>query len=45
MDKFDGIISFRAFRHIRNTKMEGLNNKIRWLIKHAYEGATVNTSN
>ncbi|MBR1965219.1 MAG: transposase [Lentisphaeria bacterium] len=25
-----------SFRHISNAKMEGFNNKIRWLIKQAY---------
>lgn len=35
-DKLDGIISFWTFRHISNAKMEGFNNKIRWLIKQAY---------
>ena len=35
-DKLDGIIRFWTFRHISNAKMEGFNNKIRWLIKQAY---------
>ena len=35
-DKMDGIVSFWTFRHISNAKMEGFNNKIRWLIKQAY---------
>ena len=35
-DKLDGIVSFWTFRHISNAKMEGFNNKIRWLIKQAY---------
>lgn len=35
-DKLEGIVSFWTFRHISNAKMEGFNNKIRWLIKQAY---------
>ena len=35
-NKLDGIVSFWTFRHISNAKMEGFNNKIRWLIKQAY---------
>ena len=35
-EKMDGIVSFWTFRHISNAKMEGFNNKIRWLIKQAY---------
>ena len=35
-DKLDGIVSFWTFRHISNAKMEGFNNKIRWLIRQAY---------
>ena len=35
-DKLDGIVSFWTFHHISNAKMEGFNNKIRWLIKQAY---------
>ena len=35
-DKLDGIVTFWTFRHISNAKMEGFNNKIRWLIKQAY---------
>jgi len=35
-DKLDGIVSFWTFRHISNARMEGFNNKIRWLIKQAY---------
>ena len=34
-DKLDGIVTYWTFRHISNAKMEGFNNKIRWLIKHA----------
>ena len=32
-DKLDGIVIYWTFRHISNAKMEGFNNKIRWLIK------------
>ena len=32
-DKLDGIVTYWTFRHISNAKMEGFNNKIRWLIK------------
>ena len=35
-DKLDGIVIYWTFRHISNAKMEGFNNKIRWLIKQAY---------
>ena len=35
-DKLDGIVTYWTFRHISNAKMEGFNNKIRWLIKQAY---------
>ena len=35
-DKLDGIVSYRTFRHISNAKMEGFNNKIRWLIRQTY---------
>ena len=35
-DKLDGIVTFWTFRHISNAKMEGFNNKIRWLIKQSY---------
>ena len=35
-DKLDGIVSYWTFRHISNAKMEGFNNKIRWLIRQAY---------
>ena len=35
-DKMDGIVSYWTFRHISNAKMEGFNNKIRWLIRQAY---------
>ena len=35
-DKLDGIVSCWTFRHISNAKMEGFNNKIRWLIRQAY---------
>ncbi len=35
-DKLDGIVSFWTYRHINNARMEGFNNKIRWLIKQAY---------
>ena len=35
-DKLDGIVTYWTFRHISNAKMEGFNNKIRWLIKLAY---------
>ncbi len=35
-DKLDGIVSFWTFRHISNAKMEGFNNKLRWLIRQAY---------
>ncbi len=35
-DKLDGIVSFWTFHHISNAKMEGFNNKIRWLIRQAY---------
>jgi len=35
-DKLDGIVSYWIFRHISNAKMEGFNNKIRWLIRQAY---------
>lgn len=31
-----GLVSFWTFRHISNVSVEGLNNKIRWLIKQAY---------
>lgn len=31
-----GLVSFWTFRHISNASVEGLNNKIRWLIKQAY---------
>ena len=34
--KLDGIVSFWTFRHISNAKMEGVNNKIRWLFKPVY---------
>ena len=34
-DKMDGIVSFWTFRNISSAKMEGFNNKIRWLIKQA----------
>jgi transposase len=36
LDKLDGIVTYWTFRHISNAKMEGFNNKIRWLIKQAY---------
>ena len=36
-DKLDGIVTYWTFRHISNAKMEGFNNKIRWLIKQAYD--------
>ncbi len=29
-------LTYWTFRHISNAKMEGFNNKIRWLIKQAY---------
>ena len=29
-------VRYRTFRHSNNAKMEGFNNKIRWLIKQAY---------
>ena len=35
-DKLEGIVTYWTFRHISNAKMEGFNNKIRWLIKQAY---------
>ena len=35
-DKLDGIVGYWTFRHISNAKMEGFNNKIRWLIIQAY---------
>ena len=35
-DKLNGIVTYWTFRHISNAKMEGFNNKIRWLIKQAY---------
>ena len=35
-EKLDGIVSYWTFRHISNAKMEGFNNKIRWLIRQAY---------
>ncbi len=35
-DKLDGIVTCWTYRHISNAKMEGFNNKIRWLIKQAY---------
>ena len=35
-DKLDGIVTYWTYRHISNAKMEGFNNKIRWLIKQAY---------
>ena len=35
-DKLDGIVTYWTFRHISNAKMEGFNNKIRWLVKQAY---------
>ena len=35
-DKMDGIVSYWTFRHISNAKMEGFNNKIRWLVRQAY---------
>ena len=35
-DKLDGIVTYWTFRHISNAKMEGFNNKIRWLTKQAY---------
>ena len=35
-NKLDGIVTYWTFRHISNAKMEGFNNKIRWLIKQAY---------
>ena len=35
-DKLDGIVTYWTFRHISNAKMEGFNNKIKWLIKQAY---------
>ena len=35
-DNLDGIVTYWTFRHISNAKMEGFNNKIRWLIKQAY---------
>ena len=34
-DKRNGIVSYWTFRHISNAKMEGFNNKIRWLIRQA----------
>ena len=35
-NKWERIVSCWTFRHISNAKMEGFNNKIRWLIKQAY---------
>ncbi len=35
-DKLDGIVTYWTFRHISNVKMEGFNNKIRWLIKQMH---------
>jgi transposase len=35
-DKLEGIVTYWTCRHISNAKMEGFNNKIRWLIKLAY---------
>ena len=35
-NKLDGIVTYWTFRRISNAKMEGFNNKIRWLIKQAY---------
>src|SRR5574344_1990547 len=35
-DKLDGIVSFGTYRHINNARMEGFNNKIRWLNKPTY---------
>ena len=35
-DKLEGIVTYWTFRHISNAKMEGFNNKIRWLIKPTY---------
>ena len=35
-DKLDVIVTYWTFRHISNAKMEGFNNKIRWLTKQAY---------
>ena len=34
-NKADGLISYRTFRHISSAKMEGFNDKIRWLIRQA----------
>ncbi|MBQ9771288.1 MAG: transposase, partial [Lentisphaeria bacterium] len=30
-DKLEGIVTYWTFRHISNARMEGFNNKIRWL--------------
>ena len=35
-DKLERIVTYWTFRHISNAKMEGFNNKIRWLIKQTY---------
>ena len=35
-DKLEGIVTYWTFRRISNARMEGFNNKIRWLIKQAY---------
>jgi len=35
-EKLDGIVGYWTFRNISNAKMEGFNNKIRWLIRQAY---------
>jgi transposase len=35
--KIDGIVTYWTFRGISNASMEGFNNKIRWLIRQAYE--------
>ena len=44
-DKFDGIVIYWTFRHISNAKMEGFNNKIRWLIKQLTASEIESTSN
>ena len=35
-DRLDGIVSYGTFGHVSNASMERLNNRIRWLIRHAY---------
>ncbi len=35
-NNLDGIKTFWTFRHLTNARVEGFNNKIRWLIRQAY---------